>query len=652
VSLPARYGLLAGALVLVALTPRSGSAQEGCILGQRGNDVVDSQVLPGIGRVTYISNPHFVCDRGVEIFADSAVAYGDRGMSHLMGSVHYTEDRRELRAAEARYFSNEGRLQAEGDVIVVDDEQGSSIRDGDLVYLLQTEFREESEMTVTTGADGIRPTAVLTPPPDTTRAEDADETTPEGADARPPEPYRVVADRIFLQGSGYFTGSGDVVIERDSLFAYADSAEYDQDGEGLALVGGARVVGSSYELTGRRITMADPGGPASEVRALREARLTGEDVDLTAARIVVVLREGDLERLVATPLGPDTRGGTESGETADSVDLQRPEAYVQEFVLDADSLEVRAPGERLQRVFAAGDARSVSTARDSLNTDVLPEIARRDWLEGDTVIIRFAGAEPVPPLMDATPEAVPGLEEVLPDSAAATDSAPPREGAPGVVPTPTADSAPVTPVVADTLSDVEADTASAAAESPSERGGDAASASAEIPSVAEASAGEYAPPAPDLAAVPDTGGEREVEEIIARVGARSLYRLPPSDSTFQAGRDAPAVHYVVGDEIRIHLERGEVLGMTVTGQTRGVHLEPLGRSARTDSAAVPDSAVAGDTSVVADTAVARDTSAVADTSTTPLPTVERTSQGRFPPQPSKNPDGSIRPQEEHPWIRR
>ncbi|MDX1495446.1 MAG: hypothetical protein R3253_15365, partial [Longimicrobiales bacterium] len=282
---------MASALV----APAPVSAQDGCIFGDRGRNDFVSRTLPGLGRVTYIGGPHFDCAGGVQIFADSAVAYDARGMSDLIGSVRYLESGREMRADRARYFTNEGRLQAQGNLLVVDEINGSSIRDGELVYLMETDFRETAEMTVTRGADGVRPRAVLTPPPDTAAADSAEVSAePPGAEREAPpagegaaarddsadsrEPYTVVAERIYIRGQDYFSASGDVVIERDSLFAYADSAEYDQGGEGLALEGRARVVGDSYELTGRRILMTNPGGDTSEVQALREARLVGDDV--------------------------------------------------------------------------------------------------------------------------------------------------------------------------------------------------------------------------------------------------------------------------------------------------------------------------------------------------------------------------------------
>jgi hypothetical protein len=233
-------------------------------------------------------------------------------------------------------------------------------------------------MTVTMGADGRRPRAVLPPPPPDSA------TSPD----EPAPPYTVVADRIFLEGDGYFAASGEVDITRDSLIASADSAEYQEADGYLYLTGSASVESASTELLGREIRIATPGSSETEIRALREARLTGDDLLLTSAQIVVYLSDNTLQRLVATPLA----GRREP--VADSADLERPVALVEDFELTADSVEVTAPGNVVERVFAAGRARSVSTSRDSLNVELLPEIARTDWLEGDTVIVRF---DPVSP---------------------------------------------------------------------------------------------------------------------------------------------------------------------------------------------------------------------------------------------------------------
>jgi hypothetical protein len=102
------------------------------------------------------------------------------------------------------------------------------------------------------------------------------------------------------------------------------------------------------------------------------------------------------------------------------------------------------------------------------------------------------------------------------------------------------------------------------------------------------------PAADSLLAADSSDAGYEVERIVARVDARSLYRLPPEDSTAVPGVDPPALHYVLGDEITLVMENGEVRSMEVVGQTRGVHLEPLAPSpsdslpdAASDSVSVP-----------------------------------------------------------------
>ena len=527
-------------LLLGILSPIPLAAQQGCEFVAPGNDISRTLTVGGL-QITYITNPHFLCAGGVEIWADSAEAFPGRGYSHLIGNVRYVESVRELTADDARYFTNEGRLQAAGHVTVVDEEQGSSIENGDLVYLLQTSFRDVAEMTVTTGADGIRPVAVLTPPQPHADSLTADEPKTE-EESGPSPAYRVVGDRIFLVGNGYFTASGDVEIEQDSLLAFADSAEYDAEGTGLLLDGNARVLSNGYDLVGHSITMSAPGADASTIHARREARVEGDDLLLTSAQIFLFMQDNQLDRLVATPMvGP-------AAISADSVDHERPEATVQDFVLTADSLEVRAPSQTVERVFASGSARSVSQAGDSLSVELLPEIAQSDWLEGDTVIVNFV-----------------------------------HVGSP-----------------------------------------------------------------PSAAGEAREAARLDVEDIVAIGQARSLYRLAPSDSLAELGVDPPAVHYVVGSQIRIKMVNRQVQGMEVAGQTQGVHLEPMQRRPQADTLLV------GDTLAVLDTMrISVDTAGIAQATpmaelhdgrrvrvtgpSTPNPTVPRPSRTRTEDQPWNRP---------------
>ena len=525
----------------VVLAPTAVIAQDGCEFGGQGKNDVFRQTVPNVGVITYISGPHFVCEGGVQIWADSAVAYSDRGMSHFLGSVRYLDSERELNADEARYFSDLGRLQAQSNVSLLDESQGSRIENGDLVYLRQTDFRAEETMTVTTGEDGVRPRAVLPPPPDAN-----------GTGV----PYEVVGDVIVIHGSSSFTSVGDVEIVRDSFFAFADSAEYDSASGSLLLDGAARVDGTTYDLLGHTITIGTPGSETSEVHAFRDARLTGDELLLTSGQIYIFLRDDEIERLVAVPIA-----GDDDVPPADSADLARPEATVQDLVLTADSLEIMAPNQSVEQVLAAGSARSVSDSRGSLSVASLPDVAQSDWLEGDTIIVTFK------------------------------------------------------PAMADT-------------------GGLAHSGDSST-----------------YVALEDGGsGDLEVERVVARVQARSLYRLAPSDTTSRPGVDPPAVHYVTGEEITIEMDDGQVSAMHVVGQTHGVHLEPL---ARVDTTAARDTIAVIDTTAVVDTTTAIDTTLgaqpprAAEQALTPGSPAERVPETPDTPEQPAPPDA---PREEEPWT--
>jgi hypothetical protein len=111
-------GALTGASMTLGGAFSELRAQEGCVFGDEGNEVYRQETVPGVGMVTYVTRPHFVCDDGVQIWADSAVSYSADALSHLIGRVRYRDRTRELTSSEARYFSNAGRLQASGNVVI------------------------------------------------------------------------------------------------------------------------------------------------------------------------------------------------------------------------------------------------------------------------------------------------------------------------------------------------------------------------------------------------------------------------------------------------------------------------------------------------------------------------------------------------------
>jgi lipopolysaccharide export system protein LptA len=214
--------------------------------------------------------------------------------------------------------------------------------------------------------------------------------------------YEVDAVRFSIIGDRLFTAVGEVVIRRDSLEAYGDSLRYDQDEGDIVLMGSARIDEDAFELTGDSIMFGDDGTPTQEIRAVGRGTLVGQDVDLTAPEIRIYLTDSLLDRLMAVREPPDTTSAAEAvaevaAESPDSTSLEaphRPRAIAQDFVLVGDSIEVIAPGEVLEQVVAMGNARGESVSRDSLNTPETPEVARRDWLEGNQITVYFSPEVP------------------------------------------------------------------------------------------------------------------------------------------------------------------------------------------------------------------------------------------------------------------
>lgn len=504
-------------------------------------------------RITYFSNPTIVCPGNTRISADSAVVYEATNFTQLFRRVVFQDAENRLTSDQAQYFDQERRLRAWGRVTLTDRTEGSVIRGDTMVLLRAGPGREEDRLTVL----GRRPHATLYPtrrpvdpdslsggeaegvptsPSDSTetvRADSAVAASPDSAAAPadtlpavapaltpstdpapgPPTertPYEIRAGRMLLEGSRYFRAVGNVTVDRDSLNAAADSLEYDETLGALFLAREARLTTSAYELSGATIRLEIPQDDVRSVTARKEALLEGEDLWLLAPTISLFLEAGKVQRLVAVQApaedslsGPEEGSGRIPPPEVRVLGLTefplRPHAFSQDFLLWADSVEVLVPDEVLEEVWAMGQARGESLARDSLNTPETPPLIRRDWLEGDTIIAIFV------PNVDSTAAAV---EEI----------------------------------------------------------GEPEAARPQRPAGEEAPAGETAP---DSAAF-------RLDRLLARVGARSLYRLAPSDTTAAEEEERRlAIHYVVGEEITIFMAEGEVDRMEVTGQTQGIHLEPV-----------------------------------------------------------------------------
>ena len=400
------------------------------------------------------------------------------------------------------------------------------------------------------------PAEEFVPASDTLSAADTIEAAPDTV--RLP-PYEIDAERFTLEGRRFFRAGGSVVVVRDSLLAQGDSLDYDQEVGAMSIIGNAQVDGRSYRLDASTVSVTPTYGLREELLARKQARLAGEQVDMTAPAIRMFLEDGLVNRLVAIGEIPPLPGepqtidtqGLSAGDAerllalaeadtrrADSLtvadSLFKPAVAADQFNLTGDSIDVRSPGQVLDLVTAVGVARAEGIPDDSLAASMLPEAARRDWMEGDTIFADFV--LPVPEDSLATP--VPDGQRSRLETLTAVGSA------------------------RSLYRLVATDTAATATPT------DAAE-----------------PAATEAATTPSDAGATEPEAVLAD---------PPTDTTEAAPEPPPALHWVEGERIIVYLEGREVVKMDVEGQTVGYHLEPLPPGTPPDSTAVPnDSSAVG-----------------------------------------------------------
>src|SRR5690606_28353940 len=201
----------------------------------------------------------------------------------------------------------------------------------------------------------------------------------------------------------------------------------------MRLIGQARVDGDSLRMAGDSII-----GETTDEEEFRElvawgdtAKLDGESVDVTAPWIRILFEAGEAERLIAAVPGaapaivePDTAmadspAGADSVAVADSTlvadsalagpppvqapvalpaaeprdpDAPRATAVSADFRLVGDSIDALLPGRVLERVVAVGNAFGERLLPDDTLSERLPEVARRDWMEGIVIEATFADA--------------------------------------------------------------------------------------------------------------------------------------------------------------------------------------------------------------------------------------------------------------------
>jgi lipopolysaccharide export system protein LptA len=287
--------------------------------------------------------------------ADSAAYYQNRGVLELYHNVEYRDQSRTLLADSSTYYEAEGWVRSMGDVRLTDTSNGSTLKTSLLDYYPQTDYRPVERMFAPN-----RPHLVF---------------YPQGsADS---EPFEVDADRLHIYGDSSVAGSGNVVAVRGGLRAYSDSMDLNL-GEGtLWLLGDApRVEARDTELQGDTILILLVESKVREIQAWPAGEALSEELSLSAPSIRLFVDGEEITRAVAAAGDPERTGVVDSAGRAPWA-----RSRSRDYVLTADSIDIRRPAGLLESVLAVGRARAQA---------VIPfipgeELLGSDWLEGDTI---------------------------------------------------------------------------------------------------------------------------------------------------------------------------------------------------------------------------------------------------------------------------
>jgi hypothetical protein len=332
-------GLPAGVL---AQGPASCAIQLDSVGGQ-GRQI---EVAPGVVH-WYAGGGVWASCRGrpVRMRADSVAWYTDRDKADFIGKVFFEDSTATLDSQTASYFMRDERLEAYGDVVLVNRGTGSRLEGPALTYWREVPgVRDTTEMLATR-----RPTVRYRAAGDTAA-----------------EPYVIIGQQVRLRGSDRTWAGGAVTVERSDFASRSDSAELDLGAGRGAFRGHASVDGkgrNKYTLAGRTIVFRLEGNKLSWVQARGAADAVSTDWRLAADTIAFDIVNEQIER------------GTAWGDSS------RPNALSARHTMRADSVALDTPDQRLEELRGYGDALATA-ARDSLD-------GQPDWVAGDSLTARF-----------------------------------------------------------------------------------------------------------------------------------------------------------------------------------------------------------------------------------------------------------------------
>jgi lipopolysaccharide export system protein LptA len=339
-----------GALLMAGqvAVPPAAAQPSGCVLElvSVGRELRSLQVPGGYHQFAGGGVRARCAGRPMTMRADSVAWYSDRGRMDFQGSVQFRDSTVQLASDRANYFTRDERLDAFGNVRLVNLETGSVLTGPNLTY-----YREIA---------GVRDTSSIfaAQRPTVEYRSASDMTAP---------PYVIRADRFRLVGRSAAWAGGTVTIERDDFSASADSAALDSEAGSGILLGTAEAVGrdsAGYRLRGKQIVFRLQDNRLSWLQSRGNAEaesnewtIAGDTIEFEVARDLI-------------------QGGAAWGDSL------RPVATSAEQTISADSLVIVAPDQILTEVRGYGSARAL-TAADSASD------AEADWLAGDTLVAEF-----------------------------------------------------------------------------------------------------------------------------------------------------------------------------------------------------------------------------------------------------------------------
>ena len=305
-------------------------------------------------------------NQDVSLVADSAEYYQQAQVLYLIGNVKYSESRVKVSSDQMNYFQVDERLIAIGHVEAT--LPSSSVMRGDTAtyYRAVRGIRPQSRLVAQN-----RPRLLL---------------AQRDSGGKAGEPVQVTANQITTENDSIVYAGGKVEITRSDLDARSDSAFLDSGREFARLMIKPVIIGKGergYTLRGRQVELYTRNRVVQRVLAQADARVTSEDMLLTADTI-------------------DLRVDGNKAQAAYVWGISRARAISPDRDLIADSLAVRMPDQQLREVRAFRNA-VATTIPDTAKV----RTGEKDWLKGDTIFAFFdstARRRPAAPLRaTATP---------------------------------------------------------------------------------------------------------------------------------------------------------------------------------------------------------------------------------------------------------